>query len=318
MDNKELLKKADWAVSDLEANGGKLNAEQSNTFIRKMIKAPTLLNQIRTVPMASPERKINKIGFSSRILNAGQSNTPLTEGQRSKPATEQVTLSSKEVVAEVNLPYDVVEDVIEQAALGQYDEGGAPSMSGQIKDTIMDLIAERAALDFEELLLLGDSASGDPYLALFDGWLKLANVNVVNNASTGISNKMFSNGVKALPQQYLRNRNAMRQFVGVDREIDYREVLGNRETALGDSQFAGTAPVFGGGVRVESASLMPTDAGILTYPQNLIAGIQRDMTIETDKDIRGRNYIIVVTMRVACNLEEAEAVTKYTNIGDIA
>jgi len=319
-DNKDLMKKADWAVSDLESNGGKLNAEQSNTFIRKMIKAPTLLNQVRTVPMAAPERKINKIGFASRILRAGTSNTALAEADRSKPATEQVTLTTKEVVAEVNLPYDVVEDVIESVSLGQYDEGGAPKMSGQIKDTIMDLIAERAALDLEELLLLGDtSVSGsDAYLGLFDGWLKLADQNVVDNSGAGVSNSMFAQGVKALPQQYLRNRQAMRQFISYDREIDYREVLGGRETALGDAQFSGTAPVHGAGIRVEAASLMPSNNGILTYPQNLITGIQRDMTIETDKDIRARNYVIVLTMRVACAIEEAEAVAKYNNIGDLA
>lgn len=317
-DNKELMKKADWAVSDLEANGGKLNAEQSNTFIRKMIKAPTLLNQVRTVPMATPERKINKIGFASRILRPGSSGTPLSEGNRSKPATEQITLTTKEVVAEVNLPYDVVEDVIEQVTLGQYDEGGSPRMSGQIKDTIMDLISERAALDLEELLLLGDTDSSDDYLALFDGWLKRSSSHVVDNADAGISNSMFTKGVKALPQQYLRNRQAMRQFIAYDREIDYRDVLGGRETALGDAQFTGTAPVHGAGIRVEAASLMPSDSGILTYPQNLITGIQRDMTIETDKDIRARNYVIVLTMRVACGIEEADAVAKYTNIGDLA
>ena len=40
-----------------------------------------------------------------------------------------------------------------------------------------------------------------------------------------------------------------------------------------------------------------------------------DITIEYDKDIRARNFIIVLTARVAYEIEEADAVVKYTNIG---
>ena len=41
---------------------------------------------------------------------------------------------------------------------------------------------------------------------------------------------------------------------------------------------------------------------------------QRDIRVETDKDIRSREYIIVLTCRVALGIEEETAVVKYTNI----
>jgi hypothetical protein len=107
----------------------------------------------------------------------------------------------------------------------------------------------------------------------------------------------------------------MRHFVSVDNEIAYRDSLANRETALGDAQIQGFSPVFGFGVPVEPASLMPAANGLTTNPLNCIFGIQRDIWIETDKDISSRVYIIVLTMRTDFKYEEEEAVVKYTNMG---
>jgi len=313
MDNAELMKKADWAVGDL-STGGLLTAEQSNSFIRKLLVQPTILRQARSVTMNSPQRNINKIQFASRILRPGVSGTALSVGDRSKPITEQVQLSTKEVIAEIRLPYDVIEDNIERGNIGaQTDTGGSPT-SGGIKDTIMTLIAERAALDLEELALLGDTGSGDAYLALVDGYLKQATTNTVDNLSAGIGKSMFKSGLQAMPDQYLRNLNSLRHWVSVDNEIEYRDSLSNRETGLGDSVIQGTSPVFGFGVPVEAASLMPSANGLLTNALNLIFGIQRQIHIETDKDISERVYIIVLTARVDFKLEEEDAVVKYLNV----
>jgi len=311
--NKDLMQKADWAVADLEANGGKLQPEQANAFIRKLLVQPTILKQARTVTMSSPQRKINKIQFANRILKPATSNTPLPVADRSKPTTEQITLTTKEVIAEVRLPYDVIEDNIERGNIGTMT-GGSGDATGGIKDTIMTLIAERAALDLEELALLGDTSSADPYLALVDGYLVQANANIVDAAGAPISKDVFKQGLQTMPDQYLRNRAAMKHWLSVDNEIEYRDTLANRETALGDAQIQGTSPVFGFGVPVEAAALMPGDQGLFTFPLNMIFGIQRNIHIETDKDISSRVYIIVLTARVDFLFEEVDAVVKYTNI----
>ena len=135
--NKELLRKADIAVGDLQGNGGYLNPEQADTFIRKLLIQPTLLSQVRRVVMASPVRKVNKIQFASRILmpspgsgTALAANTSATN-RRSKATTEQITLTTSEVIAEVRLPYDVIEDNIERGNLGAMtDTGGSPMAGG--------------------------------------------------------------------------------------------------------------------------------------------------------------------------------------------
>lgn len=316
--NEALLQKADIAVSDLTANGGLLSPEQSQTFIRKLLLAPSLLRNVRRVIMNSPTRKVNKIQFASRIMRAAPAQvhgTYLSAGDRAKPTTEQIELNTKEVIAEIHLPYDVIEDNIERGNIGmQTDVGGQPT-SGGIKDTIMTLIAERAALDLEELGLLGDTASGDTYLALVDGWLKRSTSNIVDAAGAPITRQILTSGMKTLPPQYRRNRVALNHYLSTEQEIDYRETIAQRETSVGDAQMQSTAPVFGAGSPVTGVGLMPSTDGLLTHPQNLLFGVQRQIHIESDKDIRARVYVIVLTARVDFQIEEETAVTKYTNLG---
>ena len=59
---------------------------------------------------------------------------------------------------------------------------------------------------------------------------------------------------------------------------------------------------------------MPESKGLFTDPLNLIFGIQRQVSMEFDKDITSRVYIIVLTCRIDFQIEEAEALVEYENI----
>lgn len=83
--NQNLIQKADLALSDLASNGGLLLPEQTDRFIQVLINQPTLLNSARVVTMSGPQKKINKIGFGSRILRKATSSTALADNQRVKP-----------------------------------------------------------------------------------------------------------------------------------------------------------------------------------------------------------------------------------------
>ena len=300
--NRSIVDKADLAVSDLVSDGGYLNPIQADTFIRMMINQPTLLNEIRVVPMNAPTMEINKIGFASRILNAAPSSgTALAAASRSKPTTDQVTLTTQEIIAEVHIPYDVLEDNVER---------------GSLESTIMTLISERASLDLEELIISGDKLSADAYLALCDGALVQATSNVVDYsaAPVAVSKTVFKEGIKTMPNPYLRMRSAMRFYVSPHAEIEYADTLANRETPFGDSKVTGWTPNYAYGVPVKAAALMPNENYIFTYPKNLILGVQRQIMIETDRDIRTRVLIVVLTMRVDIKYEEEEAVVKCVGL----
>lgn len=311
--NQALLRKADLALSDL-TSAGKLNNEQALLFVRKLIDQPTILNGARTVSMNAPIVDINKIGFGSRIMKAATSATALGSSDRSKPTLSKLSLTANEVMAEVHLPYDVLEDNIESAGAANNEAMNAGP--GGLRNTLISLIAERAALDLEELSLLGDTTSGDAYLAVQDGYLEDAkdNGNVYNHGSTAISKTLFKKGIKTLPTKYLRNKGAMVQYVSHDQETEYRDTLADRATALGDASITGATQAMAYGTRVVPVALMPEANGLFTNPLNLIFGIWRDISMEYDKDIRARVYIIVLTCRVAFKIEEPEAVVKYDNI----
>ncbi|QXN72628.1 major capsid protein [Rhodobacter phage RcZahn] len=318
--NQSLLQKADLAIADLTANGGELLPEQGASFIRKLILQPTIMKQCRTVEMTTPKRKINKIGFGSRILRKATSGVALTQNQRSKPTTEQIELDTKEQIAEVRLPYDVLEDNIERATAANNEASNTGP--DRLRQTLIDLIAERAALDLEELGLLADTTytSGDAddqaYLSQLNGWLKRAetNGNEVDAGNATISRQVFKAGMKIMPKQYLRNVAQMKHFVSVNNEIEYRDTLANRTGQLGDGMTTGQLEAFAYGSPVAPVQLMPEAEGLYTHPMNLIFGIQRQVSMEFDKDITARVYIIVLTTRIDFQIEETEAVVHYSNI----
>ncbi len=311
----ELARKADLALADLTADGGLLNPEQQNTFIRNLIDAPTILNQVRVVPMNAPTMKINKIGFGSRILKPapqtggsglGDSGADpinprhLATVDRAKVDLGRVQLDTKEIIAEVNIPDEVLEDNIER---------------GNLANTILALMAERAALDLEELVIQGDTASGDAYLALLDGVLKLSTSNVVDAGGAPIGVGTFNDMKKALPTRFRRNLASLRFYNSMDVESDYRVQVASRGTDLGDAVLTGSAPLPVLGVPLNGVALMPNANGLLLNPQNIIWGVQRNVRIERDRDIRARTWIIVLTVRIAIAIEEIDAVVKLQALG---
>jgi hypothetical protein len=330
--NRTLLEKADLALADMSTNGGLLTAEQSNAFIRKLINTPTILREARVVEMMASSRQINKIQFGKRILRAATSGTALVtaavEGAfnasteataRAKPTTEQILLNTKEVIAEIRLPYDVIEDNIERGEIGARTDVGGQATSGGIRDTLVTLIAERAALDMEELGLLGDTGlvATDPYLGLTNGWIKRTETggNIVDVTGATLTKTAFKNGVKTMPDPYLRNRAGMKHYVSVDQETEYRDTMADRATTIGDNAITGMGPIYAFGSPISAVPLMPNAKGLFGNPLNYIMGIQRQVHFEYDKDISARMYIIVLTARLDFQVEEALASVAYNNIG---
>lgn len=313
MSEHVLSQRADLALANLTADGGLLTPEQNDTFIRLLIDQPTILNECRTVTMSRPQMDLNKIQFGQRILRPAtqvrsQTTDPypperrLTVLQRSKPQTSKISMSTKEVIAEVRINYETLEDNIEGSGL---------------QNTILQLIAQRAALDLEELLISGDTTSGDAYLAQMDGAVKRLNVNVVDSAGAPIDADVFNRSIKALPTRYRRNKSLMRFYPHMDVEQDYRMKLTSRGSPLGDNILTGDQAVGVFGVPMKGVALMPTDKMLFTNPKNIIFGIQRNVRIETDRQIQDREIIIVLTARIAIQVEEPEAAVKVVNIGSL-
>jgi HK97 family phage major capsid protein len=289
---QQLAEKSDLVLGNIQSNGGLLSPQQSQTFYEILMEQPTILTAARTVQMTAPTMRIPKIGLGTRILRPAVENQALSASDRSKPDFGMVQLDSKEVIAEVRIPYSMLEDNIER---------------GGLEGTILRLIGKAAARDIEEAVIQSDITLDDPYLAMQDGLLKLVQSREVDLSSLGIQAKSFGAAISALPPKYKRNKSALRFYVPYQVDETYRLKVAERVTALGDATLTGDRPNVVLGVPVQPCAMMPDSKGILTDPANIVIGIQRNFMLESFRDIHRRQIDIVLTMRWAMNMETEDA-----------
>jgi len=306
-DNRTILQKADLALADLTVGGGLLKPAQAQKFMRLLIKDSPLMQLATVVPMASPKQQISKIKFGSRVLRPGQEATPLGAGDRAKPDLSQVELDAKLFKAEVRLSDEVLEDSIER---------------GELRQTIMEMMAEAISRDMEDVLINGDTLSADPFLAVMDGVLKQATSNVVDAGGNPISKNLLRDVLKTVPSDHLRDKKAMRFLTSVDADLDYRNSLAERATAVGDRLLEGDTPVLYSGVPLQPIPLFPETLGatgdqtslLLCNPKNIHVGIWRNIRIESARDISEGTLKIVATLRFDVKFAEEPGVAKAINV----
>ncbi|MEC1665513.1 phage major capsid protein [Bacillus halotolerans] len=309
MTNQEAIRKAEMTLSSL-STGGLMNPTQASAFIRMVQDAPTILNDARVIEMDHDTQKIEKIGFGQRILRAAQEGVGLTKDQKAVPSTSTVNLSTKEVIAEVNITYDTLENNIEGEGL---------------QDTIMQILAERAAVDIEELIVNGDTTSSDSYLAQLDGIRKQAVSHIVDLNGEELTRASFKKGIKAVPPKYLRIPQEFRFYTSPGIEVEWKDRVADRQTNLGDAAVqGGLSSAFGIPVKgisnMQPYTIGEADAStdvsdiILTHPKNIILGFSRNIRIEVDKDIRRRMFVIVLTAKLDSKFEEEDAVAKILKV----
>jgi len=306
-DNRTILQKADLALADLTAGGGLLKPAQAQKFMRLLIKDSPLMRLATVVPMASPKQQLSKIKFGSRVLRPGQEATALGVADRARPDLSQVELDAKLFKAEVRLSDEVLEDSIER---------------GELRQTIMEMMAEAISRDMEEVLINGDTLSADPFLAVMDGVLKQATSNVVDAGAAPITKNLLRDMLKTIPSEHLRDKKAMRFLTSVDADLDYRNALAERATAVGDKFLEGDTPVLYSGVPVQPVPLFPENLGagsdqtviLLCNPKNIHVGIWRQIRIESARDISEGTLKIVATLRFDVKYAEEPGVAKAINV----
>lgn len=304
--NKSLIEKADLALSDL-TNNGEIVPAQARRFIRLLVKPSVVMSQAFVRPMGSKKQKINTARFGSRIMRPGAEATALPLGDRSKPDLTEVELSAELFKAQVDLNDEVLEDNIE---------------GGNFRQTVMSLIGEAASRDMEELLVQGDTASADAYLAIFDGLLKAATTNTVAAGTVPLSKTELKATLKAMPSEFSRNRRRLRYFTSVNAEIDYRDTLANRATAEGDRFLQDQMNSRYSGIPVQDVPLFPENLGggtnetnlLLTDPKNVAIGIWRRIRMEVERDAKAGVLSVVVTIRWHFKYVHEPAVVKTTEI----
>ncbi len=304
MNHPTPLQKADMQLQQLIDSGGYLLPEQQEQFLRVLIDQPTLLRQARILSMTRPMQMVEKIRFGSRILHPAQSGQALHSNQRVQPDLGAVMLEPKLFKAELRLPEEVLEDNIERRKL---------------KQTLLQLMAERVALDMEEVIVRGNQQQRqDPFLSQFDGLLLQAVGNVVDHSSDPhdrrTTNALFYKMLKALPSEFKRDRQRLVAYVSTNSELDYRESLTHRPTPMGDRHSREDAPATAIGITVKGLPTIPDGQALLLDPENIVVGIQRNVKVEMDKDVSAGQYVLVLSVRFHARFTVREAVVRATGI----
>jgi len=306
-DNRTLIQKADFLLSELAA-GGLLEPAQADQFIRLAIKEPVMMREVQVTPMTTPSERRDKMRFASRVLKPGNEAAGLALAQRSVPALGFVTLDTKLYRAETRMSDEVLEDQIER---------------GAFKQTVMQELSRAVARDMEQVAVNGDTASADSLLATQDGWVKLASANLVDAGVAQLSKAVLRNMLQALPDEFTDIPN-LRYYTNFHAQVAYADSLADRATALGDRfLFAVGAedPAYSR-VAVRAVPEFPDNLGVgtnetvalLTDPKNLVMGIQRNIKLETQRDAPAGVTIIVISVRFAVNIIEISAVSKATRV----
>lgn len=307
MSNHTLLAKADLALANLTTDGGLLQPAQAAKFIRLMINDATVLPLATVVPMRSMKQEIEKIRFGSRILRAGEEAVALPVADRAKPDLYRVELNAQLFKAEIRLNNETLEDSIER---------------DQLRTTIMELMAERIATDTDDIVINGDTASTDPFLAKFDGILKQATSHTFDAGGVKLNKGTLRDTLRAMPTEFRKNKKALKYLTSSNAELDFRDTLSDRATVLGDDMLENERPVQYSGVNVVPVPLFPENQGgglnttsvVCTDPKNINVGIWRQIRVETDKLVSEGVLIIVATMRMDMKYAHEPAVVKAYNV----
>lgn len=301
------LQKDDLQVADLISNGGYLPDEMAKTFIVDMIKEARLLPMIRVEGIKSHTKTIDRIGLDGRVLHPGTSGQALSFADRTQPVTEAATLETKLFKGEIRLSNESLEDNIEQ---------------GQLKNTVLNMMKQSISLELDEITAKGDTASADPFLAQFNGMIKLATAHTVAAGTNPIQKEYLKRAVKAMPQQFNRNEAAQVFLTSSGAEIDYRDYLSNRGTALGDKLITGVDPVVYASRPIMPIPVFPETLGVgsnetvalLLDPKLAFLGIWRQIMLEPDYDTRAGVWYVVASLRCGFQFVDSDGVVKITGI----
>ena len=309
-------------------NGGLLNPEQSARFLDYMFDATVIGKVARTVRLKADTAEIDRMSIGEKLMRLASEGE--NTGENSAVTFSKISLTTKKLRMDWELSTESLEDNIEGADL---------------EDHIARLMATQAGNDIEDVILNGNTAlTGDALYKSFDGVVKKAKASgrVVDANGAGVSREVFNKALKAMPRKYKQRRGDLRFLAGSNliQDFLYANSIGTNQTIPQDIASSvirgGVAPLggpagyvapFAFGIPIVEVPLLPeTQAGDysgqtgshgdihLTFPNNVVIGIKRDVTVY--RFFQPRKDTIEYTMytRVGVQIEQADAWVVIKNV----
>jgi hypothetical protein len=338
MSNRDLLEKVINTTQIGAGYGGILNAKQANRFIDYIVEQSVLVADARLVRMSEPTQEIDKLSVGTRIMR--KATEGVSDGVNADPTFTKISMTTVKLRLDWELTTEGLEDNIEGSSLEDHIAG---VMARQTANDMEDLLIHGDT-----------TLTADALLKALDGWRKLARANghVVDAAGANLSRSTFDKALRNLPNKYLQRRNSLKWYTSSSLVQDYLWSLSTAAATLdggatagapspgsvmGDAILAGLGGAAGGanattGVRpfgiplVEVPLMQENEAGSyspatgnhgsveLTFPENRIVGIQRDITVYREFQPKKDTIEYTQFMRVACQIENADSLVHVRNV----
>jgi Phage capsid family len=318
------------------SGNGLLYPDQANRFLDYMWDATILAKAARTIRMRSNTTEIDRVSIGQRIMTVAAEDNPREytnsandQFTNAAASFNKVSLTTRKLRLDWELSSESLEDNIE---------------GPDLEDHIARLMATQAGNDIEDVLINGTGTSTG-LLSAFKGFRQLAldNAHVVDAAGAGLDKNVFNAAIKALPRKYKQRRNQLRFFTGSNLVQDYLYNLTamtsggftpfdiasgvlRGDTAANDGG-PGTVTPFAFGIPVINVPLMDETrtgdysgpSGLhgevhLTFPQNFIIGIKRDVTVYRLFQPKKDTIEYTLFIRVGCVMENYDAHVIVKNV----
>lgn len=227
-------------TTDTIVSAGKLNPVQANRFLDYVFDLSMLKDNVRVERFRNESMDIDEMTLGSRVAMSHQEASD--PQKRRSVGHQKITLTP----AEITVPFEISERYLKHNLQGE-----------SVEDRIVQLMARQFANDQEELYMNGDTlgpavlasdiypgvGSGyivDDFLALQDGWSKLAEQGtIVDAGGANISPTVFSSALQELPEKFQRDLPSMRFYMPRKLEHKYVEKVSQRLDSAGSEALRG-------------------------------------------------------------------------------
>lgn len=304
-------------------SSGLLDPEQANRFIDYTFDSTVLGDVVRKIRLRSDSQEIDRIGVGERLMR--RATEAVDDGVNVGVAFSKISLGT----TKYRLDWELSSESLEDGKEGE-----------ELEDHIARMLAAQVGTDLEDLAINGDTTKNtDPFLGGVDGWDRRARLagHVVDHAGGTADRDVFNKALKALPTKYRKRRSQLRFFNGANVMQDYIYSLqaksadwdgpaapeGVRNANWDNFDTLGRAF----GVPIIEVPLMDEQkAGDysgatgdhsdvwLTFPQNLIWAIKREVTVY--REFKPKKDAIEYTLytRVGANVENPDAFVVVKNV----
>src|SRR5690606_20946169 len=279
------------------ASYGKLNPEQEAQFRDFLISKTVALSRLQTLNMSAPTRYLDELLTAARKLRAA------AEAQAPTAAdaftTARRTLTTVETIWAEDVSLMFIEDNIER---------------GGIDAHIARNLATAVGNDHNDLFWNGDEGDSDDFLGINDGIIDIAKADgsVVDFDATSITTveAVLSGAYRVFAYDYASRPDLNPTvFVPYKTALTYAEEFANHSTAFGEQVTLNGLPALRYfGVPVVAEPHLTGDEAVLTPAQNLIWGVQRGITMESQWNQRKRVIEYTITARTDQNYAKSQAV----------